>query len=423
MKRKGKTLLFLFLSIRVIAQIPQVQVPQPATLSPQSVVGYPNQQNNNVRQQNQQDFQRQRQRQSELQQILAEAENDFKPKTILYELPYNTDKIGTGFYHKAFDTINLMLDKKRVLNLKQAVFLTENAYYGQPVYFDWFSSRIEEYVAIIKQEIDKKGYDFNNVSARKWGIQHFLADTIQIKDEQGKIVYTHFPFTYDFHDIWGKEDMTKQFVSKLMSEGNGQCHSMPLLYLILAEALNVKDAWLSFSPSHTFVKVKDKRGNMINYEATNGQYTTDTWVQSSGFIKAEALRNKTYMDTLSKSETIATCLADLASGYIHKFGYDKFVLECTEKALKYSPNNVYALQIQANYQTRLFMYVINQLGRPPLKDLPKYPEAFAMYQKMQQNYQIIDAIGFEEMPENIYAAWLKSIETMKGLQPIKVIRP
>ncbi len=417
------------LSLNTFGQIPQVQLPQPATLSPQTVVGFPNQQqtNNNVQQQNQQiiqqDFQRQQRQQSELQQILAEAENDFKPKEAQYEFPDNRNKIDADFYLKAFDTINLMLDKKRSLNLKQAVFLTENAYYGQPVYFDWFSSRIEEYVAIIKQEIDKKGYDFNNVSARKWGIQHFLADTIQIKDERGKIVHTHAPFTYDFNDIWGKEDFTKQFVSKLMSEGNGQCHSMPLLYLILAEALNVKDAWLSFSPSHSFVKVKDKRGNMLNYEATNGQYTTDVWVQSSGFIKAEALRSKIYMDTMSKKEVIATCLADLAKGYIHKFGYDKFVLECAEKALKHSPNNVYALQIQADYNTYLFSYVINQLGRPPVKELPKHPKAYELYLKMHQFYNKIDAIGFEEMPEKAYSEWLKSFEKMKAQQPVKEIRP
>jgi hypothetical protein len=354
--------------------------------------------------------------------VWTEITQEMPNQPVQYVLPSDTKKEGTDYYRKALDTISRMLRTEYPLNLRQAVFLTENAYYGKPVYFDWFSFSINEYTNLIKKAVVQKGYDWHNPTAKKWGIQHFLSDTIRLKDEAGKVVLTNLPFSYDFNDSWGKEDWTQQFVSKLTNQHKGQCHSMPLLYLILAEALEV-EAWLSCSPSHTFIKVKDKKGNLLNYETTNGHYTTDVWIQSSGFIKAEALRSKIYMDTMSKKEVIATCLADLAKGYIHKYGFDPFVLECTQTALKYSPNNVYALQIQADYQTYLFSFVINQLGRPPVATLPNYPQAYELYQKMHQSYEKLDAIGYEAMPEDIYAAWLKSFEAMKNKQPIPIIQP
>ncbi|MCW5921846.1 MAG: hypothetical protein KIS77_05840 [Saprospiraceae bacterium] len=60
------------------------------------------------------------------------------------------------------------------------------------------------------------------------GIAAVLADTVQLKDETGKVTFTHKPYGYDFEDPWGKQDWSKQFVTKLMGSGKGQCHSMPL---------------------------------------------------------------------------------------------------------------------------------------------------------------------------------------------------
>jgi hypothetical protein len=207
-----------------------------------------------------------------------------------------------------------------------------------------------------------------------------------------------------------------------MGGGKGQCHSMPLLYLILAEEIGVK-AWLSYSPSHTYIKVDDGKGNMLNYETTNGYYTTDVFVQSSGYVKAEAVRSGIYMATMSRKEVIAACLADMAKGYAIKYGFDNFVINCIEKSLEYSPNNVYALQSKSDYQTSLFFYVIDQLGRPPVEQLPEFPKAYGLFLKMHEIYGQIDGLGFEEMPQDAYERWLKSFDTEKGKQPKEIIRP
>jgi len=442
MKNEILIAILICTSFEAFGQIPNVpgvpipQPPQPATLAPQVIVGFPNPQpqmpgtanpffpNGNVQQQNQMIMQevQHEQRRLQQQQLLAEAEREFNPREVQYEFPDQTQVIGTEFYRQAFDEISQMLKGEKPMNLKQAVFLTENAYLDNRLTYDWFSGDISGNADIIKTLIAQEGYKFENPTAKKWGLRQFLADTVQLKDENGKVNFTHKPYSYDFEDPWGKQDWTKQFVTKLMGNGKGQCHSMPLLYLILAEELGA-EAWLSYSPSHTYIKVDDGKGNMLNYETTNGYYTTDVWVQSSGYIKAEVLRSGIYMDTMSKKEVIAACLADMAKGYAIKHGFGRFVLDCVDKALEYSPNNVYALQIKSDYQTSLFFYVIDQLGRPPVERLPEFPKAYELFLKMHEIYGQIDSIGFEEMPQEEYEKWLKSFETQKGKQPKEIIRP
>lgn len=439
MKYKTLSAILILASIKAIGQIPTApgipipQPPQPATLAPQVVIGFPNPQqqpnpfapNANIQRQNEmimQEVQQHEQRRLQQQQLLAEIERDINPREVKYEFPDQSQVAGTEFYRQAFDEINQMLKGEKPCNLKRAVFLTENAYFDNRMTFDWFSADISGNADIIKTYIEQNGYDFNKPTAKKWGLRQFLADTVQLKDEKGKVTFTHKPYGYDFEDPWGKQDWSKQFVTKLMGSSKGQCHSMPLLYLILAEEIGV-EAWLSYSPSHTYIKVDNGKGNILNYEATNGYYTTDVWVQSSGYIKAEALRSGIYMDTMGKCEVIAACLADMAKGYAVKYGFDNFVLNCLEKSLEHSPNNVYALQLKSDYQTYLFFYVIDQLGRPPVERLPEFPKAYELFLKMHEVYGQIDGIGFEEMPQDAYERWLKSFETEKGRQPKEIIRP
>lgn len=368
------------------------------------------------------EVQQHEQRRLEQQQLLAKIERDMNPREVKHEFPDQSAVAGTEFYRQAFVEIGEMLEGKKPLSLKRAVFLAENAYLDNRTAYDWFAADISNSTDIIKSYIEQSGYQFDNPTARKWGLQQFLSDTVQLKDENGKVTFTHKPYTYDFEDPWGKQDWTKQFVTNLMGGGKGQCHSMPLLYLILAEEIGV-EAWLSCSPSHTYIKVEDGKGNMMNYETTNGHYTTDVFVQSSGYVKAEAVRSGIYMDTMSRKEVIAACLADMAKGYAIKYGFDNFVINCIEKSLEYSPNNVYAMQIKSDYQTSLFFYVIDQLGRPPVERLPEFPKAYELFLKMHEVYGQIDELGFEEMPQDAYERWLKSFDAEKRKQPKEIIRP
>jgi len=416
-----------------IPGVPMPQTPQPSAFMPKVITGSPNTSRNyhphtinpEIQRQNQmllQEVQMHEQRRLQQQQLLSEIENDMGPRTVQYEFPDQSHVAGTEHYRNTLAEIERMLKGEQALSLKKAVFLTENAFLNYRLQYDWFEADITNGVEVIKALIRQSGFDGNKATTKKWALQRLMSDTIHIRDEKGKVIYTHLPYQYDFEDPFGKEDWTKQFVLKLVKSKKGQCRSMPLLYLILAEELGVK-AWLSYSPSHSYIKVKDGKGNLLNYETTNGHYTTDVFVQSSGYIKAEALRSKIYMDTLTRKEVVAATLADLAKGYAVKYGFDRFVLGCIDRALEHSPNNIHALQLKSDYHTRQFMYVAEQLGRPTMEQLPSTPKAYELYRKMHEVYSQVDGLGYEQMPEEVYKQWLQSFEIQRKKQPVEIIKP
>ncbi len=433
MKYKVVTAILFCSLADAVSQIPtssEMQHPQPAIL-PQQVAAHfskPQPQpdsfipSHNTQRQNEMILRHEQRYSGQQHHLLVEFDQDINSKEIAYEFPEQKSVAGTEFYRQAFTEIVEMLEGKKPLNLKRVIFLVENTYLDNQMVYEWFSAGITLNADIIKLLIEQNGYKFENTTAKKWGLHQFLVDSVQLKDKNGKVTFTHKPYDYDFEDPCGKQDWSKVFVTKLMSSGKGQCHSMPLLYLIMAEEIGV-EAWLSYSPSHSYIKVGDGKGNLLNYETTNGYYTTDVWVQSSGYIKAEALRSGIYMDTMSKHEVIAACLADMAKGYAIKYGFDNFVLNCIEKSLEYSANNVYALQLKSDYLTYLFFYVIDQLGRPPVEHLPEFPKAYELFLKMHEVYGQIDRVGFEEMPQDAYERWLKSFEVEKGKQQKEIIKP
>ena len=120
------------------------------------------------------------------------------------------------------------------------------------------------------------------------------------------------------------------------------------------------------------------------------------------------------MEPLSTEQTVAQCLTELGQGYARKFGYDAFVLKCVDTALTYHSNNIYALQLKADYHTYLLRYIAKQLNYP--KSLQPYPKAMAVLAQMHRLNQQVDDLGYAEMPKEAYQAWLHSVEVAKQQQ-------
>ena len=394
-------------------QINLPQTPQPTSIQPIN----PNPSNNFNKQpqapnQNngvnvyEEDLKRQRKQREQLNEILNEADQDFN-RTINYDLPSCANKQGAEYYRQAFLQLQTLIQSDTV-SIKQAVFDVENAYFNNKMSFETYNNHIQKLVKLCYQKLKHDGYKPENKLAKNLVLHQLMSDTLKFLDKKTKQHIIHYPFKYDFDDYMGKEDYSKMFVSKLLSTNSGQCHSMPLLYLILAEEMNTQ-AYLSYSPNHSFVRFKDDRGKLQNLELTNGKITTEAWILGSGYVKSEALKNKIYLDTLSNKQLLAQCFVDLAHGYAAKYCYDKFVLTCIEEALKYFPNNIFALQTKSDYLTLQFEYVVNQLGRPSLKDVSKNPKAIAIYNQRNEMYDTVDNLGFEPMPNQAYEKWLKSV--------------
>ena len=245
-----------------------------------------------------------------------------------------------------------------------------------------------------------------------------MADTLKIKLPLQEKTITSYPMQYDFENFNAKEDMFNQFVTKLLITQKGQCHSLPLLYLILSEAAG-GEAYLAYSPHHSYIKIKDKAGEWHNIELTTNQFTTDAFVIGSGYVSSEAIKNRIYLEPQTKLQNIANCLNDLLLGYCIKYGYDEFINCYADTVLKYDPKNFQVLMIKSNYQTVRTDYVVGQTHYYRLPETlvrQRYPRIIEMIEETKSLYRIIDELGYSEMPEEAYKSWLESMNREKRLR-------
>jgi hypothetical protein len=191
----------------------------------------------------------------------------------------------------------------------------------------------------------------------------------------------------------GKEDWTKTFVSKLLVTHQGNCHSLPYLYKILADEMGAK-AWLSLAPNHIYIKNQSQKISWYNTELTSATFPIDAWLMASGYITYESVVNRVYMDTLGVKQSLALCLVDLAQGYQRKqVNYNPdFALKCVDLALQYYPQYINALLLKADILKQLSVNKAQQ-------DSQTTQELIGICDKIYD-------LGYREMPESMYLEWL-----------------
>jgi len=418
--------LFLLITINISSQIPVIKTPQPATLSRGVIIGNPGNQNNNPNipnfpasnNRNQQQMEMYERDRLEVQRMNAQARQ--RPdeylsghSTIQFDLPFNAGAQGTEHYYLTAKKLMNMLSGKTPLNLKDAVFSVENSYFEGQLDRKQYEERISEMVTIARSKAIQDGYNWKDAMSRNIMLYRVMSDTLSVKLPGQEKPSVSFPMQYDFEDFSGEKNWSKMFVTKLLSYHTGQCHSMPLLYLILCEATGT-EASLAFSPRHSYIKFQDKQNNWYNLELTNGKIVTDAFVIGSGFVNAASIKNGIYMHPQDRKQVIAHCLSDLASGYIQKYGYDNFVIQCVDSVLAYAPGNTSALAMKNNYFGIRLEYVADQIGRPPLEILKtNYPRVYEMLEERNNFYKKMDEIGYVEMPAEVYEKWLNSVNEEK----------
>ncbi len=328
--------------------------------------------------------------------------------------PSQSYQEGTSNYYAAFDEINQMLKGELPLNLSRTIFLIENAYYNNTIDYNDYQNTIKSSVDFCNQVIEEEKLNKEDNLVKNMMLFRFMSDTLTITDKETQKKLSHYPAKYNLEDYDSHINFDSHFVMMLMRTGKGQCESMPLYYLVLAEQIGA-DAYWSFSPKHTFVKIQDDRQNWYNIELTCQGILSDAHYMNSSYIKAEAIQNGLYLEPMDKKKAIAELLTHLMRGYYQKYGYDDFILQCAETTLQYSPNSVRALQFKADYETQLTL-TLAKLLKAPKPDIMKdvSPEAYQHYEQMQDLYKQIDDLGYEELPNDLYARWLDYIAKEKA---------
>lgn len=429
-----KTLFFLLIPLFTFSQVnfpnaPQpVQIPlygnqnfgTPSTMQPPNPMDmiYGKDEQKRTQQQNQQIIQEvqrnQQQRLEEQLQFRKEVNELNSNNYVNYNLPSWSNEKGTEYYRHVFDEM-LTLSSENY-SIKDVNFKIENAYFENKLQKEEFDKTIKQISEFILAKMIELNFDTKSNAAKNFMLFKYFTEATQLKGFKNK----HFPIKYDFDDYWGRKDWSKMFVTKLLKTNTGQCHSMPLLYLTLAEQIGAV-AYLSESPNHCYIKFQDELGKWYNLELTNGMFTVSSFILNSGFIKAEAIQNKIYMQNLSKKELLSQFYVDLASGYVHKFGYDEFIEKTANKALELAPKSITANMVKANYYTERLKYVVQQLdidssNLESRKKLMNYPQAVTILRAMHDQYKVIDDLGYQYMPADAYEKWLASLKGEKSKQ-------
>jgi hypothetical protein len=302
-------------------------------------------------------------------------------------------------------------------SITKAVYLSEAVYYNTPYSFQDFEGAIKQRAALVQQLLQQEGLNPANNLAVHYGIQKLFSQDNTIRDRSGKSILVK-RIRYDFDDYNGARDWTKMFVTKVLLSNSGQCHNLPLLYLCIAEQLHAK-AYLSLAPNHSFIQFTDNHNKLHNFETTNGNLVTTAWLMQSDAINVTAIKNRTYLDTLSSRKLYAQCLADFQMAYLARNGYDDFTQQLSNQILAIDSNNINALMINANYCTQVFRHLAQAANYPPSENLYQYPQLQAAYNNMLAAQQKIATLGYQDMPEQQYRQWLKSIELEKKKQRYK----
>ncbi len=333
--------------------------------------------------------------------LLQEAyhQNNKMAKTDYYNSPAYKEDVPN--YTHALTIIRDMLEGKREISIRDAYYKAEAAYGNLHLNYDEYKNVISSNADFIKNWLTANKFNINDPEALHYGIQKFMSDTLYIKDKGQR--KGHMPYFYDYIDVGAQKDRRNYFVTKTLATGTGQCHTFPVTYLILAEALGV-DAFMAYNPRHSFIRYKNNEGIIINYETTVDRFLADAFYLQTLPVMATAQKNKAYMQSLSKKQTIASILYDLAANFIdeHWVSDKQLINECLKIAKPHFPDLQYVNCTESYLHKRLYANDINEMvkakGITSASQIKNHPDIIRAYDHYVNYVERIGTLGIQEFP-------------------------
>jgi len=329
---------------------------------------------------------------------------------VLYETqskPRNASKNLTD-YERAFGKIDSMLRGKSKMSIQNAYFAVEQAYGNMYLSYNEYKGTYKHSADFIKKYLKQRGIPAIPQNLHL-AIQQFMGDTLSVSylepDTKKSRTTVHYPFKYDYQDYDGSVDYRNYFSTKCIATGTGQCNSLPIVYLCLAEELGVK-AYLSFAPFHSYIKWRAQDGSLQNYEPTSNWSIPDKWYQKSLGVSYRAVSTGIYLDTLGKRQVVANCLVDLAVEYLdrNQIPDSLFVQKCLETAEKYYPkkNNLTVYLVRSKLLSMQLDKELRQRGKTTLSGAETDPVTNSLYQRLLSNEYDLVQMGYEQLPQQVY---------------------
>ena len=364
-------------------------------------------------------------RAAEIRIILSEAHRSEPVSKVDY---WNTAEFAASetAYDTALDKLQQQLTTNN-LSIKDAYFEIENTYGNTFLTKPEYDGQIEKSANFIIRWMLENHLDTKSNLAVNFAIQKFMSDTLSIGKHLLELPNvkpeTHLPFYYDYEDYKAEKDYRSYNVTKTFATGNGQCHTLTLIYAILAEALGAT-CYLTEAPIHQFIKYPDNQGNLHNYEVTSNWQITDQWYKDYLYVNSVAEKNKIYLCPLTKQQIIAGAIIDLACSYKQKLGVGdgQFINKCVDAAMSYFPNkdaNIYGWLLREKVIAVKLYRVLTQNGARTITQAEQIPEAKALMDNINTLNTKIASLGYVEIPDEAYDYMVQNQDNKGKIQALK----
>lgn len=341
---------------------------------------------------------------------------------------YNIDLVN---YQNAFNYLKDMIEGKMPLSLADAYYIAEEAYGNLHLNYDEYKRQIQQSATFIKQWMLENKLDKKNPEHIHLAIQKFMGDTLYLQNKNPDMVgglsmpTVHVPFFYDYIDYQAEKDLRNYFLTKTLATGTGQCHTLPNVYVVLAEAMGV-EAHISFVHQHSFIKYRNNNGTIQNYEPTVDWHMSDNDYTEDLPVMSEAIANKIYLHPLSKKQNVASIMIDLVYSFYRKHwtADGNFMNQCLDYAMQYFHNNEghrEGLLLKNIVLASQLEHTFRKHGISDLKDIDAVPEAQQAYLAYRKSADRIRALGIQHYPDVVYNEMLEKHDTRGKLQTAKGI--
>lgn len=187
------------------------------------------------------------------------------------------------------------------------------------------------------------------------------------------------PFSYDLDDPLGT-DIHHKLLSVYLTTRRGNCVSMPVLFLILADRVGLSGAALANAPLHSFIRYTDSAGHTLNLETTSGAYVMpDAEFRRKLPMTDRAIESGLYMRSLTRREAVAN-MASVVVEYLVKTGRNEDAIAVADVILKNDPRNGFVMAKQATAYAQIM----------EVEFAAKYPTPDLIPESLRARYRMLD---------------------------------
>ena len=202
------------------------------------------------------------------------------------------------------------------------------------------------------------------------------------------------PFAYDHDDPLGR-NIANKLLAHYLATRRGNCVSMPILFLILADRLDL-DVTLATAPLHIFARYRDADGGTFNIETSNGGHPArDDWYIGTMGISRRAIASGLYLRSLSRRENVALMATTLVEHLLDRRRYAQAAAVCAA-ILRHAPRDGYTMaKLGSAYGGLLEQEFLEKYPKRTQIPVPLLPRYRMLAERSHRAFAAAESLGWE----------------------------